>query len=724
MNAMQRIGRVFLSCLVAAAAAASGNEKDVADGTEKTIPAVRTATAPVLDGHLDDPVWRRAAIVDDLHMVVPNEHDPPSEESRIFVLYGADALYFAARFYDREPDKVSASVLRQGDFSWGEDGFSIILDPFNKGRNGYMFDINPNGVRTQALFTNVTEQNWAWQGIWHGAAQRDEEGWTAEVAIPFKSLSFEPDVQTWGINFTRWLGRRNERFGWVSHNLQQNPATSGRIEGLTDIEQGLGLDVVAGVRIGESRDYASGRASSSAEPSVDIFYKLTPAITAALTANTDFSGTTVDTRQINLTRFELFFPEKRKFFLQDADMFEFGRIGDENAKPFFSRRIGLSLSADELDIDVGAKFTGRAGRFDVGLVSIRQDAANAPGPSNLLVGRIAANVLSESSLGLIVTEGDPASQLDNTLYGFDFRYLNTRWSADRTIEAAAWYQSSETEGLHGSDAAFGASFEIPARDGWLLELDWKEIQENYYPALGFVNRTGVREYEVELNYMWRPAGHWLRSIVSGAEISRTEKIDGRLESQEISLRAVELRNHAADVLEANYLLGRERLTEPFEIAEGIVIPPGDYAFDSYCVEAQSGEHRVLTGAFFHCGGEFYDGTRQAAGGELTWRPSRHFRFSSGVEWNGIELPQGSFITRLASLRADVAFTATWYWENFLQYDNVSETMGMNSILRWVPDAGTEAVLVINRLFQDFDRNNRFESQRGDLAFKIGYTLRF
>ncbi|HUD96715.1 MAG TPA: sugar-binding protein [Woeseiaceae bacterium] len=690
----------------------------------KTITAVYTATPPRLDGKLDDAVWLNAAVVTDLHMVVPDEYAQPSEDSRILVLYDRQALYFAARFNDREAGKVTAKLLRQGDVSWGEDGFSIILDPFNQGRNGYIFDLNPNGVRNQALYTNVTEENWDWQAIWHGAAVRDAEGWTAEVAIPFKTLSFDSGNSTWGINFTRWLGRRNEQFGWVSHNRKQNPANSGRITGLTGIEQGVGLDLVPGFRLGRIRDDAADRSENYFEPAVDIFYKFTPALTGALTVNTDFSGTTADTRQINLTRFELFFPEQRKFFLQDADIFEFGRIGDDSAKPFFSRRIGLSTEGGAIDIDAGAKLTGRAGRFDIGVLAVRQDNEGLSGSSDLMVARVAANVLAESSLGLIATAGDPASDLDNSLLGVDFRYLNTRVSTERTIVGSLWYQRSATDGMYGDSAAFGVSIELPARNGWLADLRWKEVQRNYYPALGFVNRTGIREYEAGVGYNWRPEGHWLRSITSSLEAWRVERIGGEPESEEFKFSFLQIENQTADYFTLNYLASRELLPEPFEISAGVVIPPGDYSFDSLCMETSSGQHRALAGTLFACDGDFYDGSRLSTGTQLTWRPNRHLRLGAGLEWNEIALPHGAFITRLASLRADIAFTATWYWENFFQYDNVSETVGVNSIVRWVPDAGTELVLVLNRQLEDFDRDNRFDDLYTEMTFKLGYTIRF
>ena len=693
------------------------------DARVKTLPAIFTESPPVLDGVLDPAFWREAAVVDDLHMVVPDEFAPPSERSVIYVLYGREALYFAARFYD-DPDKITARVLRQGDASWGEDGFSVILDPFNQGRSGYIFDINPNGVRSQAIYTNATEQNWAWRGIWHGAARRDGEGWTAEVAIPYKTLSFDPANEVWGINFTRWLGRRNERFGWVSHNREQHPAASGRLVGITGIDQGAGLDVVPGFRAGGSRDRVTGRRDTFAEPSLDVFYKLTPALTAALTLNTDFAGTTADTRQLNLTRFDLFFPEQRKFFLQDADIFDFGHIGDDSAQPFFSRRIGLGPAGEPVDIEAGGKLTGRLGRFDIGFIDIEQAAASGSGSTNLFVGRVAANVLAESSAGAIVTHGDPLSGESNTLVGFDFRYLNTRASENRTIHGAAWYQRTDTDGMEGRDAAFGFSVDLPSRDGWVMEAGFKEVQANYNPALGFVNRHGVREYELDLGYVWRPQVEWLRTVTTRAEMWRVDRIGGALESRELKLTLLELENQEADWLTLDYLVRREQLFSAFEISEGVVIPPGDYAFDRYCATVTTGTHRALSGELYGCGGQFYNGKRRDAGADLTWRPSRHLRLGAGLTWNAVELLAGDFIARLASLRADFAFTATWYWENFLQYDNVSESIGVNSIVRWIPQAGRETVLVLNRQLEDFDRDNRFASLYTELTLKLAYTFRF
>jgi hypothetical protein len=336
-------------------------------------------TPPILDGVLDDPAWQEAASVEDFHIVVSDEFGKPGERSRVYLAFDADNLYFAARFWDSKPDTIVAKVLSKRDASFGEDGFSITLDPFDQARAGYMFDVNPNGMRSEAIYTDTDRQNWDWEGIWNAAARIDGAGWTAEVAIPVKTLSFDPASDSWGVNFTRWHGADNEQFGWVSYNRAQNLSRTGSMTGIADLNQGHGLDVVPGLRVGATRDYATDEEDEFVEPSLDAFWKITPSLTAALTLNPDFSGTTADTRQINLTRFDLFFPEQRAFFLQDSDIFEFGGLQEESGIPFFSRRIGLDDEGETLTLDAGLKLTGRAGPLNVGVLGVRQDAAVGPG---------------------------------------------------------------------------------------------------------------------------------------------------------------------------------------------------------------------------------------------------------------------------------------------------------------------------------------------------------
>ncbi len=440
-------------CLAAAAATAQ-----VIEPPRKSAVAVRVEAPPVLDGVLDDAAWGQAAVVEDLHVVVSNEYGTPGERSRIYVAFDDDNLYFAARFFDSKPETIVAKVLSKRDVSFGEDGFSITLDPFDQARTGYMFDVNPNGMRSEAIYTDKDRQNWDWEGIWDAASRIDGEGWTAEVAIPLKTLSFDPARDAWGVNFTRWHGVDSEQYGWMSYNRAQDLSRTGLVTGLAGLQQGHGLDVVPGLRTGTTRNHETDEEDDFLEPSLDVFWKITPSLTAAATLNPDFSGTTADTRQINLTRFDLFFPEQRAFFLQDSDIFQFAGLEGESGIPFFSRRIGLDDEGEALTLDAGLKLAGRAGPLSVGVLGVRQDAATGPDSVDLFVGRVAVNVLEESSIGAIVTSGNPDPNVDNSLVGVDFRYLNTRIGEDRTIEATAWYQQTDTEGLEDDDSGYGFSF--------------------------------------------------------------------------------------------------------------------------------------------------------------------------------------------------------------------------------------------------------------------------
>jgi hypothetical protein len=686
--------------------------------------AYRAEQPPVLDGRLDDSVWRESPWVEDLHIVVSNEYGEPGERSRVYIAYDEHHLYFAARFWDSKPGTIVAKVLNKRDVSYGEDGFSITLDPYDQGRTGYMFDVNPNGMRSEAIYTEADRQNWDWEGIWHAAAQRDGEGWSAEATIPLKTLSFDPSRDAWGVNFTRWHGSDNEQFGWVSHNRKQDLSRTGRLTGLQGLHRGYGLDVIPGLRVGATRDHAGGERDDFLEPSLDAFWKVTPSLLAALTINPDFAGTTADTRQVNLTRFDLFFPEQRAFFLQDADIFEFGRLEEESGIPFFSRRIGLDDDGGTLKLDAGTKLTGRAGPVSIGAIAVRQDAASGPETVDLLVGRLAVNVLEESSIGLIATSGNPDASVDNALVGADFRYLNTRLGEDRALEATAWYQTTETEGLEGDDSAYGLGVAMPNSEGWNGGLGYKVLEENYFPALGFASRTDIAATEVELGYAWRPADRWIRRIESGIEGEFVNAISGRDQSREIELVLAEVENQSADSLTFSHLLVEERFADPFEISEGVVIPAGTYGFDHACITLVTGQQRDLATESAMCSGDFYDGRIFVLETKNTWRPSRHLRVILGAEYNDVHLPQGDFITRLATLNVDVAFSTAWSWENFVQYDNVSDTVGLNSILRWIPKAGQETILAINSQREDFDGDGRFRSLTSDLTLKASYTFRF
>jgi hypothetical protein len=446
-------------------------------------------------------------------------------------------------------------------------------------------------------------------------------------------------------------------------------------------------------------------------------------LTSALTINTDFSATEVDDRQVNLTRFGLFFPEKRDFFLQDADIFEFGGL-EQNGRPFHSRRIGLSDDGELIDLKVGGKLTGRVGRFNIGALSVRQDELEALPADNATVARASANLLAESSLGMIVTEGNPGQSVDNSLVGVDFLYRNSRLPRGKLVEVNAWAQESDTEGSTGDQDAYGVRVAMPNNTGWRGGVGYTSLGEAFNPGLGFLNRPGVDTLYFGTQHTWRPREGFARAITSGYDADRTELVSGELQSQSVEYDLIRIESRLGDELGFEHEAEQELLDEDFEIHDGIVIPLGHYSFGLTGISLETADHRKVWGGVEYRTGDFYDGERKQIETEISWRPSGRFGAGIGYEFNDIDLPQGSFVTRLVELRTDVAFSSTLSWVTRIQYDNVSEVMGVNLRLHWIPEAGREGFFVINHSLEDLDLDNRFHSALSEASVKFSYTFRF
>ena len=476
-------------------------------GERKTFVITRTDTPPTIDGRLDDPVWQQANAVTDFHQHSPQYRDSPTEETVIRLLYDDDYLYVGVDLRDSEPDKIVAAQLIQGGSLWTEDRFMLALDSFNSKRNDYVFEVNANGIRSENLRETNSRSIPDWVTIWKAESAVNEYGWATEIAIPFKSISFDPNSDTWGINFGRWIMRKQEFDLWSSNERLWWAAESGEMSGINGIQQGVGLDVVPSVNVIQRKEFEIDADEFQFEPSLDLLYKITPSLSAALTINTDFSSAEVDQLQVALDRFSLFFPEKRDFFLQDAGIFEFGNL-NANGRPFFSRRIGLSADGTPIGIDVGGKLTGRAGIFNVGVLGVHQEAFNDVAAKDLFVGRASANVLSESQVGMIVTHGDPTSNDSNSVIGTDFLYRTSNGPFDQIVLGHAWYQQTDSPGLNDENQAYGVFFQVP-NDRLNVQLGALEIQENFDPALGFVNRSAIRQLDSTVRYRTRPqSGRW------------------------------------------------------------------------------------------------------------------------------------------------------------------------------------------------------------------------
>ncbi len=699
------------------------------DRPEKIFRAQRASTPPVIDGVISEEIWFRAPIIDDLHQVNPVEFAQPSERTEVRVLYDRDALYIAARMYDSEPGRINARVLRQNQPIGSDDRFFVHIDPYNTRRSGYLFGVNANGVRFDGVYEGTTQRQFNWDGIWQAAASVDEEGWTVEIEIPFKTLSFDPATDTWRMNFARNIERRNESIAWVSQDRRTDLSTMGDMRGISQIEQGRGLDVIPTANVSDRRAFEGVTAESDFQPSLDVFYKVTPQLNASLTVNTDFSATEVDDRQVNLTRFGLFFPEKRDFFLQDADIFEFGNI-DQNGRPFFSRRIGLSSTGNPVDLDYGGKISGRIGRFNLGALAIRQDGVDDVGSDNAVVARASANLLRESNIGFIATEGDPQSNIDNSLAGIDFLYRNSRLPGGKLFETNAWMQQSSTAGIDGDDRAYGFRVASPNNRGFRGGARFTHIEAGFNPALGFVNRSNIEHWNYGVQYTARPDRGYLRSILGGFNGERVENITtGQVETEEFRLRVAELEGRNGDELSLRYQFSTELLTSGFEISDGIVIPAGEYDFEFTRMELSTADQRRVWGRLNLRSGDFYNGTRDEIGISVSWRPSGRFFTSLSYEYNDIEVidvnaDRRRFETRLASFRTELAFSSTLSWVTLIQYDNLSENIGINSRVHWIPQAGREAFLVLNHTLQDLDRDNRFHTAFSEATVKFSYTFRY
>jgi len=704
-----------------------------------------------IDGQLDDDVWARAALVNDFHQMAPFEYDSPSQRTEVRVFYSSDAIYIGARMFEEDPSLITANVLLQGQGLPNDDSFNIMLDPYLDRRSGFLFEINANGVRVEGIYQNVSGVDRNWEGIWQAGSNIDEQGWTTEMRIPFQTLSFDPGNTEWGINFRRTIRRNSEEIGWVSRNRLLNPSIAGTATGLEDLRQGLGLDVVPYLVMRQERVFGpAGYDDQALEPQIDMFYKITPQLNAALTINTDFSATEVDTRQVNLTRFNLFFPEQRDFFIRDADIFQFGRIGVganfneegndamprsalQNGRPFFSRRIGLSPGGQPVDINVGAKVSGRTGDWDVGtlVVSQDEDALTGVDAQTVFVGRAALNILNESLLGVIATSGDPRSNIDNSLIGADFRYRNSRLPGNKVVEGEVWYQQTDTDGISGDNSSWGLGISSPNTNGWRGGYRYKRIEDNFNPAMGFVNQTGIEDHALDFGFrQFLQPGNYVRSVYAGFDSYRNSDLNsGQLISQVSDVR-VNANNNIGDSVSASIVRTREVLSRPFTIYRAsngignVVIPTGDYEFTQGSAGISFAGRRRLSGSINVTWGDYFGGNNLQRSVGIRWQPSNRYNLGMNVSENEIHLPQGNFTVRLTSFNTLINFTPELSWSNRIQYDNVSEGIGINSRLRWIPTAGQEGFLVLNWGMVDKDKDNDFASINGDLSLKFNYTFRF
>ena len=689
--------------------------------------ATHTEQAPKIDGRLDDDVWQLARPLSALTEVLPVEGATPRDATEIRVLFDSKAIYFGIRCFDSEPERLISTTMERDGFFDSDDRIEMVLDTFLDRRNAFYFQVNPAGSKGDALITdNGQTFNKPWDGIWRCQTSTDELGWTVEMAIPYKTLNFEEGLGTWGFNLDRYIGRRNERHRWANPSQDYGLFRifqSGDLKGLEGMQQGIGIDV-APFLVGRHLD-ARGMNPDDGfdfDAGLDAFFKLTPSLTASLTINTDFAETEVDERQVNLTRFPLFFPERRDFFLQDAGKFEFSNLGS-NLIPFFSRTIGLA-GGEPVPLTVGGKLTGRAGDYSVGVLGVQTDDLDALDGQSLFAARISRDIGKQSTLGTIITQGNPLGTGDNQVVGLDANYRTSSFLGDQQLIGNLWGLLSDTEGVQGDQSAFGAALAYP-NDLWNWNLQLFEIQENFNPAMGFVPRTGIRQYDGEFAYNPRPGDH-IRQYLYEISTSVTTDLDDRLETAVVEWQPFGVEWESGDELLLEFTRTEERLANAFEISDGIAIPQGEYDYWDYSLAFASAVKREVSFEASITNGDFFDGESFQYEADLLWQPGPEFSASFGYEHNDIDLVAGDFTVDVARARLTRSFTPNLSWLNLLQWDSESRTFGLHSRLRWIPAPGQEVFLVFNESLDDpiNQPGDRLDRVYQELAFKVVYTLRF
>lgn len=710
----------------------------------RALTAVRLLDSDVLriDGIPDETVWERAQPATDFIQRDPANGAPATERTEVRVLYDTDRLVIGVVLHDTEPARVLGNQMQRDQSFQADDRFMLTLDTFLDGRSGYYFEVNPAGAMGDGLINpGDTDEglgagvNDAWDGIWLARVQRTATGWSAEIEIPFRTVNFAPAGDAWGVNFQRTVRRKNEESLWTgfARNLGlTRMSNAGRLEGLGGMSQGMGLDLKPYAVGNVSSAPGRGRSGAVATGDVgfDVFYNLTPALRANVSVNTDFAETEVDDRQVNLTRFPLFFEEKRDFFLQGSSYFDFARDLGNQIMPFFSRRIGLDGRGQPQPIHVGAKVTGQVGAFDVGALQVRAgESVNSPG-ADFSVLRVRRRAFEQSYIGGLYTrrsDRTPGAS-DAQTAGIDASLRTSRFRGDQTIDLSGYYIWTSNPLDTGDSSAFGARLQYP-NDPFAFDVYYREIQPNYDPRVGFLQRTGIRVTNPDVEYVWRFDDHpWLRSWETGVDLQFINDPDNRSLTRDLGFTPISLEFN--DGSEASFTISRqfERLDEDFEISDGVILPfGGEYGFTRYAFEAETADQYPVSVNGSVVFGDFFSGDRQEYGFGVDLRPRPGVALSLETEHNVLNLAQGSFSTDVFRLAANTQFSPWLSLVNNLQYDSVSRQLGWQMRFRWIQRPGNDLFLVYTHNWEELSRPDgpaRFGTLDNRLATKIAYTLRF
>lgn len=679
-----------------------------------------------IDGLFDEPEWQLAPINDQFQTIVPEEGGIPSGKTEIMVLAHPRFLAIGIRCFDENPEAiVSFSKLRDTDLD-EEDHIRLVLDPFLDGQSGIIFAVNANGARYDALVSNRGEsENEDWDAIWEARTVIDDTGWSVEIKIPIQSISFKKGLDTWGFNIERRIQRNQETIRWANIRRDQwfiQTSRAGLLTNLPEFNYGVGLNVRPSL-IADATKIEEAAHHFSVDPSLDISQRLGPNAQASLTVNTDFAETEVDTRQTNLSRFPLFFPEKRAFFLEGADIFEFGFGLNRDIIPFFSRRIGL-YEGDAIPILAGGKVNGRIGKTAFGGLTMRtrplESEDNSLPASTVGVVRVKQNVLKESSLGFIGTAGDPQSRGDAWTSGVDFTYQSTRFRGNKNFLVGVSGMYANRSDLSGDQSAFTFKIDYP-NDIWDIGFTYLRIGESFDPALGFVPRKGINSFRGGLTYAPRPSWKWLRQMQNQLFIFYVSDLKNNWESYRVFTAPVNWRLESGDRVEINFMPRGERLVESFDIAEDVIIPTGEYHFMRYRLEWELAAKRKFNGQFTWWFGTFYGGNLDELEASINWNPSSIITFEFVGTHNIGQLPWGDFTQTLVGFRVRYNVSPDLQLNSFVQFDTETKNLGINARIHWIFHPQGDLFLVFNH--NTLDGLERWELINQQVLLKARYNFR-
>ena len=683
-----------------------------------TMRATRLPEGLVLDGQLDELAYQTVPAVSGFVQQEPVEGDPATEKTEVWVFFDERNVYVSARMWDSHPERIVANEMRRDNRGiFLNDSFGVAFDTFYDQRTGFFFQTNALGGLREGLVVNEGNISYDWNTVWDVASGRFEQGWVTEISIPFKSLRWQasPD-QVWGVNFRRVVRWKNE----LSY-LSQIPASWGGrgISKFSSAATMVGIQPPSSSRNLELKPYAISDITTdrTVDPvrsndlggdfGFDAKYGITKSLTFDFTYNTDFAQVEDDDQQVNLTRFSLFFPEKREFFLEGQGIFEFGGarsgrrgggggggggFGPPTQTPvlFFSRRIGLQ-DGDTIPIQAGGRVTGRVGPYLVGLLNIGAESrASADAlATNFTVVRVRRDILQRSSIGVIMTNRSKMLEGigSNQVYGVDGNL-----SLHQDLEIQGYYARTKTTGRSGDDSSYRAAFNYNA-DLYALQYEHLKVGVDFNPEIGFLRRDDFRRNYLGGRISRRPASiASIRKVSLSGNVDRIANGSGALESRRQSIDS-RIKFAGGDQMNVEYNRDFEWLEEPFEIADDVVLPVGGYGFQNVRATYTLGPQRKITGGASVAYGSFWSGHQSSAGyfGRVELSPQLSIEPRVSINW--VDLPEGSFVAKLVSARTTYTISTRMFVGALIQFNSSSDSLTSNIRLRWEYEPGSDLFVV-------------------------------